>query len=261
MQNLESEKDSAPILSIVTVTAFEDKRLQKTLRSFENLDLKIEHVLVFPERDTVAIKIIEDYKKESKHKVISVNDSGRGIYSAMNLGIKVSNGIYLLFLNAGDEISNQNQLSRNIQELISKPTVWAILGCTLPWNEEYSSYNGMDRDFLLQRKNSYVSHQSVVVSKKYMQDVQGFDTRFKIAADTYMTMQLSNFSQPLLLKGIAIRVEEGNTVTSSNRMSRFETFIAILKQKNSPRKLIAISNFMLKEFEFLSSKIRRICFS
>lgn len=261
MQNLESEKDPIPVLTIVTVTAFEDERLQKTLRSFENLDLRIEHVLVFPERDAIAIKIIEDYKKESQHKVISVNDSGRGIYSAMNLGIKACNGIYLLFLNAGDEIYNQDQLSRNVEELASKPTVWAILGCKLPWNEEYSSYRGMDRDFLLQRKNSYVSHQCVVVSKKYMQDVKGFDTRFRIAADTDMTMRLSNFSQPLLLEGIAIRVEEGNTVTSSNRMSRFETFIAILKQKNSSKKLIAISNFMLKEFEFLTSKIRRKYFS
>ena len=261
MQNLESEKNTIPILSIVTVTAFEDERLHKTLRSFENLDLRIEHVLIFPEQDEIAIKIIEDYKNASKHKVISVNDSGRGIYSAMNLGIKMSNGMYLLFLNAGDEIYNQNQLTRNVQELTSKPTVWAILGCTLPWNEEYISYKGMDRDFLLQRKNSYVSHQSVVVSKKYMQDVKGFDTRFKIAADTDMTMRLSNFSQPLLLEGIAVRVEQGNTITLSNRLSRFETFIAILKQKNSSKKLIAISNFMLKEFEFLTSKICRKFFS
>lgn len=257
MQNSDFSDHQIPTLSIVTVAAFETDRLVRTLESVRGIKASIEHILVVPDLDKASARLILDYSKKVSFSVVVANDQGMGIYQAMNIGIQASGGRYCLFLNAGDEIYDQKQFESNILSILKNEPKWAILGCSLPWNHSYKTTPGMARRFLRQEENSYVSHQSVVVERGVLNRLNGFDTTFKIAADTLITMRLTNMSIPLCLEGIAIKVERGNTVTRSNRLSRFETFRVVTKQKRNQDQLIAILNILKKEFKFLIKKMIR----
>ena len=255
MPNSDFSAHRIPTLSIVTVAAFETDRLVRTLESVKGIKGSTEHILVIPEFDKVSTRLVLEYSKNVSFPVLIANDHGTGIYHAMNIGIQVSGGRYCLFLNAGDEVFDQEQFESNILSLSKNKPKWAILGCYLPWNHSYKTTPGMARRFLRQEENSYVSHQSVVVDRGVLNRLNGFDTKFKIAADTLITMRLANMSIPLCLEGIAIKVERGNTVTDSNRLSRFETFRAVTKLKLNRDKFIAMLNILKKEFKFLIRKL------
>jgi len=257
MQNLDSSSNQLPFLSIVTVVAFETDRLARTLKSVEGLSGNIEHIFIVPKVDDVSTKLILDYSNNVSFPVITSNDSGIGIYPAMNIGIQASSGRYCYFLNAGDEIYDQTQFESNLVSVFLAEPEWAILGCCLPWNNSYYTYPDMAKRYLKQEKNAYVSHQSIVVKRELIDNLNGFDISLKVAADTLMTMQLTNISTPLTLDGIAIKVERGNTVTASNRLSRFETMRAVIKLQHNKSKFIAILNILKKELGFLFKKITR----
>lgn len=256
MRNLDSKSVENPTLSLITVSAFESHRLIRTLKSVQGLEANIEHIFVIPFNDESSRKTILDYSKKTSFNVAIRNDEKHGIYPAMNIGINFSNGRYCLFLNAGDEIFSQKQFKENILAIEQSLPTWAIFGCSLPWNNSYVTYPNMEKAFLRQVSGAYVSHQSVAVSTSKLVSKRGFDTSFRIAADTLMTMELANESAPLLLEGIAIKVEQGNTVTASNRLSRFETLRAIVKLENNYDKLIALINTAQKEFKFMVNKAK-----
>ena len=258
MQNLDFNGIGKPTLSLITVSAFESSRLIRTLTSTQGVKANIEHVFVIPYEDDSSRNIISAYSSKAAYRVAILNDEGKGIYPAMNIGINSSSGSYCLFLNAGDEIFDQEQLKENILTISRARPSWAILGCSLPWNNTYATYLNMQKDFLRQSKDAYISHQSVVVDTSIIKERNGFDTSFRIAADTLMTMELANEWEPLLLEGIAIKVEKGNTVTASNRLSRFETLRAITKLENNRDKLIALANTSIKEFTFVVRKAIKI---
>ena len=257
MQNLDFSPPNNPILTVITVAAYETSRLEKTCLSLVDANCRIEHLFVFPEMDDKTNIYLQNYGKLTSFGVTLVRDQGKGIYSAMNIGLKAASGRFVLFLNAGDQIADISQFTENVEDVASSAAVWGILGCSLPWNEKYITYLGMEQDFLRQKIGGYVSHQSVVVDRSFLISLGGFNTAFKIAADSSLTMQLANITPPKLFPGIAIKVESGRTVTASNRRSRFETLIAIMIQRNTVDKLIALLNFSRKEWGFLSNKFRR----
>ncbi len=248
----------APVLSIVTVTAFEVERLRRTLDSAKFLSKHVEHIIVIPENDLVGKQIIEEYSKSRIEPTSIVFDEKAGIYPAMNLGLMNANGTYVHFLNSGDEILNAKIFEANLELIEQLKPEWSILGCALPWNEQYSTYPDMEIDFLLQKSKAYVSHQSVLAKRDLLNALGGFDPRFSIAADTLMTMRLANVCGPLLLDGISVKVEKGATVTESNRLSRFQTIRAVFLTTRGLNLIVAFSNILKKELHFLSRRILNI---
>jgi hypothetical protein len=190
--------------------------------------------------------------------VKEVNDLNNGIYSAMNLGVLNSIGDYLLFLNAGDEIMSADLLHKSLKKLATSKPAWAISGVKLPWNNQYKPFKGMDFKFRLQKPNSYISHQSVYVRRNIFNLYGGFDLRYPIAADTKLIFQLSIDHKPFILDEILVNVEKGNNVTLNNRSSRLEVLKIINTNGSIFDKIIANSNFILREFKFLIKKISKL---
>jgi len=238
----------------VTVSAFETHRLERTLASLLELECNFEHVVVIPKSDSVSHEVLRNYREKVSYPVVVSNDNGDGIYPAMNVGLASSSGLYVLFLNAGDEVLDSKRFDENIVKIIEFQPSWAILGSALPWNSSYSTHVGMAERFLKQENGAYVSHQTIIAKRDFLRHLGSFDTSFKVAADTFLTMKMTIISTPMLLEGIAIKVESGNTVTKSNRLSRYETLRAILKLSSNLSKLIALRNFLSKEAHFLSNK-------
>jgi glycosyltransferase involved in cell wall biosynthesis len=242
---------NVPVLTLITVSAFDVLRLERTIQSCATLNADLEHLFVIPPKDYESAKLIEAYARKVPFEVRITHDKKEGIYAAMNIGAFDAHGTYCLFLNAGDEIFSSSTINENVQTLKLNNPVWAITGVSLPWNASYFAFQDMDRDFREQKRSGYVSHQSVFVRLDVYKKINGLDVKFRIAADTKQIFELSYICRPEILKGIAIKVEEGFNVTSHNRESRIEVFRIINSTSRFKNRFIPNLNFVKRELFFI----------
>lgn len=80
-----------------------------------------------------TLQIIEQYK-EHIHTVISEPD--KGLYDAMNKGIKLATGDYLCFLNAGDELHEDDTLQLMVHSITESTLPDVLYGDTAIVDEE-----------------------------------------------------------------------------------------------------------------------------
>lgn len=90
------------ILSIVTVVYNGGKTLEKTIQSVAKYkNSHIEYIIVDGNSTDNTLQIVDKYA-DSIDCLLSEPD--QGIYDAMNKGLKMASGLYLLNLNVGDEL-------------------------------------------------------------------------------------------------------------------------------------------------------------
>jgi len=248
----------SPTLTLVTVSAFDLSRLSRTIVSCKGMVADLEHLFVIPSNDLESLEAIDLYSKAANFDVRVVHDNKEGIYAAMNLGALSAQGIYCLFLNAGDEVFSSLTLKKNIEALKVPNPIWGVTGVSLPWNANYHAYQSMDRDFRKQKSSGYISHQSVFVRLDVFRRLNGLDVKFPIAADTRQIFQLSSLCPPQILEGIAFKVEEGFTVTPTNRESRLEVLRLINMEGGIKIKLISNFYFLKREAGFINRYFLRL---
>lgn len=104
-----------PKFSIITVTYNAAKVLEDTIQSIVTQTYKnVEYIIVDGGSTDDTLNIINRYKKHI-HTVISEPD--KGLYDAMNKGIKLATGDYLCFLNAGDGLHEDDTLQLMVHSL------------------------------------------------------------------------------------------------------------------------------------------------
>lgn len=90
-------------LTIVTICYNDALGLRKTLDSVALQSCQdFEHVIVDGASKDGSTAIIKAYAETSECSVVWVSEPDKGIYNAMNKGVKMAGGEYLLFLNSGD---------------------------------------------------------------------------------------------------------------------------------------------------------------
>ena len=102
--------------SIVTITYNAQKVLQPTLNSVLQQDYPhIEHLIIDGASTDDTLRIAEDYKKlsdenDNGHEIKITSEPDDGIYFAMNKALNKAQGDYIVFLNAGDSLPENDTL-------------------------------------------------------------------------------------------------------------------------------------------------------
>jgi len=100
------------IFSVVTITFNAEDCLQRTLDSVLMQSYPhIEHLIIDGASKDRTVEIAENYAKESKQNVIISSEPDRGLYDAMNKGLKKATGDYIIYMNAGDGFPNPETLT------------------------------------------------------------------------------------------------------------------------------------------------------
>lgn len=95
-----------PKLSVITVVYNAARDIERTMLSVLNQSYpNIEYILIDGGSTDGSVELIENYQ-DRINKLISEKD--HGIYHAMNKGLALATGDYVLFINAGDEIYATN---------------------------------------------------------------------------------------------------------------------------------------------------------
>ena len=97
-----------PLLSIITINRNNANGLDKTIQSVINQSYEdFEYIVIDGNSTDHSIDIIKKYNSNINYWV---SETDKGIYNAMNKGIAKANGNYVLFLNSGDYLVNNDVL-------------------------------------------------------------------------------------------------------------------------------------------------------
>lgn len=106
-------------ITIITVSYNAEKSIRDTLQSVLNQSYKkIEYIIIDGASTDNTLEIITSYKNKIAH-IISEPD--KGLYDAMNKGIKLSTGDVIGFLNADDIFAN-NSIIQKIADTFTNDT-------------------------------------------------------------------------------------------------------------------------------------------
>lgn len=168
-------------LSIITVNLNNLEGLKRTMQSvFEQSWREFEYIVI----DGGSTDSSREYIEVNAQKIdYWVSEPDTGIYSAMNKGIKVANGEYLLFLNSGDWLHNNNTL-HNV---------------TLSFSKDYSIYYGdviriyennkkVKKSYPAQLSFSFfmdssLAHQAVFIKRTLFYELFFYNEDYRVLAD------------------------------------------------------------------------------
>ena len=123
-----------PKFSIITVTYNAAAVLEDTIQSVITQTYKnVEYIIIDGNSSDRTLEIANKYK-EHIHRIISEPD--KGLYDAMNKGIKIATGDYLCFLNAGDELHEDDTLQLIVHSFTGRDLPDVIYGETAIVDEE-----------------------------------------------------------------------------------------------------------------------------
>ena len=98
----------APLVSIITVVYNNSLSIEETILSVLNLNYKnIEYIIIDGGSTDGTLEIVKKY--ENKIDFL-ISEPDICVYDAMNKGIKISNGVWLNFMNSGDTFFSENSL-------------------------------------------------------------------------------------------------------------------------------------------------------
>lgn len=96
-------------LSVITIVYNNVRDIERTIRSVVNQTYaNIEYVIVDGLSNDGTLQVIEKYK-DRVTKIVSEKDEG--IYDAMNKGLALATGDYVIFMNSGDEFYNNETVA------------------------------------------------------------------------------------------------------------------------------------------------------
>jgi len=106
------------ILSIVTINRNNKTGLEKTLRSiYPKISIDFEHIVIDGNSQDGSVELIEEYA--SIYTIHWVTEPDSGIFNAMNKGLNLVKGDYVIFMNSGDAFC-EGVLTSELLETIMK---------------------------------------------------------------------------------------------------------------------------------------------
>lgn len=170
-------------ISIITACYNSERTIEQTLLSVLNQTYNnIEYIIIDGCSTDGTLSIIDKYKDEG---IILVSEPDDGVYDAFNKGVEYSKGDYILFLNSDDYLINELVIERLVETLIKSNYPIGIYGDIYIKNERtgYIFRYGKQFDLESIKTGSMPPHPATLLSKGTIEEFEGFDTTYKIAAD------------------------------------------------------------------------------
>jgi glycosyltransferase involved in cell wall biosynthesis len=161
-------------ISIITVVYNGKEYLEETIKSVINQDFRdFEYIIIDGGSTDETVDVVKKYEKYID-KWVSEKD--KGIYDAMNKGVRMAQGEYLYFLNAGDYFCNKNILKEINQHLKYD----LVAGRVILLYDNFNSISNMDFNF---KFGKMPCHQAIFIRRKIFVEIGGFDIKYKSSAD------------------------------------------------------------------------------
>ena len=170
-----------PKLSVITIVYNNANDIERTILSvirqtYEN----IEYIIIDGGSTDGTLDIIKKYEP---HIAGWISEPDEGIYNAMNKGLKMAGGDYVLFMNSGDEIYDHNTVK---QVFSSAPYADIYYGETEMYDQNWQSLgrrrHRTPENFTWKsfKYGMNISHQAIYIKKSI---AEPYDEYYKLSAD------------------------------------------------------------------------------
>lgn len=170
-----------PTLSIITIVYNNVRDIERTMLSVLNQSYAhIEYIVVDGASTDGSLEIIQRYQ-DRLSKVVSEKDAG--IYDAMNKGLALASGDYVLFMNSGDELYAPD-IVENV--FATAPNADIYYGETEMYNEAWQSIgkrrHSVPEKFTWKsfRFGMTISHQAIYIRRSL---TEPYDRKYQLSAD------------------------------------------------------------------------------
>lgn len=201
-------------VTVVTAVLNDAGHIEQTILSvISQTDIEIEYIIVDGDSKDGTLELIGKYKDKIS---LLISEPDRGVYDAMNKGIKYSTGDFVYFLNSGDVLLNPSILSKiKLEELKERNAI--IYGNVVV---AYGNIEALEkpRPFFnskMKFKGIGICHQSMFFPGKLIRN-EKYDLSYNIAADYDLAYRLWRKGTVFLYKDITIAKYDWGKGISSN---------------------------------------------
>ena len=215
-----------PKFSIITVTYNAGAVLEDTIQSVITQTYRnVEYIIVDGGSKDHTLDIINRYR-EHIHTLVSEPD--KGLYDAMNKGIRLATGDYLCFLNAGDELHEDDTLQLMVHSINGTELPDVLYGETAIVDEEGHFLRMRrlsapeDLNWKSFKDGMLVCHQAFFPRREL---AEPYDLRYRFSADFDWCIRIMKKSHTLHNTHLTLidYLNEGMT-TRNHRASLHERF-------------------------------------
>ena len=201
-------------VTVVTAVLNDAGHIEQTILSvISQTDIEIEYIIVDGGSKDGTLELIGKYKDKIS---LLISEPDRGVYDAMNKGIKYSTGDFVYFLNSGDVLLNPSILSKikfedvNVQNTIIYGNVVVAYGNIEALEKPRPFFNSK-----MKFKGIGICHQSMFFPGELIRN-EKYDLSYNIAADYDLAYRLWRKGTVFLYKDITIAKYDWGKGISSN---------------------------------------------
>jgi glycosyltransferase involved in cell wall biosynthesis len=217
-----------PKLSVITVVYNNVRDIERTIRSVvDQTYTNIEYIIIDGASTDGTLDVIARYK-DRESKLISEKD--KGIYDAMNKGLSVATGDYVLFMNSGDEIYAPETV---LNIFATSPNADIYYGETEMINDAGNSLgrrrHKVPKQFTWKdfKYGMAISHQAIYIKRSL---TQPYNPKYQLSADIDWILQAAKKADKIVnVNQYIAKYLVGGMSKAKHRQSLLERF-AIMRE-------------------------------
>lgn len=239
-------------ITIITPTFNSEKFISENLSSVLSQQYRdLEHIFIDNKSTDKTKKILKEYKKKCNYKVKIISEKDKGIYFALNKGLKNANGDVVTVLNSDDYFANK-EVIKNILKYFKKKEIDFIYG-----NIKVLSRFNLKKKVRIWKSqqisnNEYykIPHPSFFFRRSFqLKNKIKFDINYKISSDLdFIIKCFKKKNRYLYLNKFLVHQRSGGV--SQNLygiiLSNYEVYRILLKYKFSFKLLYIIKKLLFK---------------
>ena len=185
-----------PVVTVVTVcfNPLREGREALFLKNLESVQqqkgVALEHLIVDGGSDDGTLEFLQQYNNVC-HDIRILSKSDSGIYEAMNRGIALARGKYVIFLNSDDYYHSSDGLAFSVKALEESDCSFTFAP-VLPKgpHTRFTHYHHPQRRLHKLFVTSVIPHPSMMYRRTVLMEIGGYDQAYRLAADYDMTLRL-----------------------------------------------------------------------
>lgn len=176
-------------LSIITINYNNAAGLRKTMESvFAQTYRDFEYIVVDGASTDGSVNVIKELESEGVRELGTfkwISEPDGGIYEAMNKGLKMAKGEYVLMLNSGDFLIDEHVIERIMPELHTEDIIQGNVIEEYPNKTiRFRGYGRSDISFI-DAMDACFPHQATFIKLSTMEQYGYYDENYKKASDSY----------------------------------------------------------------------------
>lgn len=209
-------------ITIITVCKNSGQFLEETIESVLNQDYQnIEYIIIDGHSNDNTLAII---KKYATNIAQWISEEDKGMYDAINKGLQLASGEYILILNSDDVLVNR-EVIKNVAAKISHKKLDYYYGNMVKRKDgetkKVKLFSVSYKQLLYSTHGTFVQHPCFFISSKLNSKLDGYKLTYKYASDYDYILRALNHTDS---KGAHVNIYttafriHGNSITASGKI-------------------------------------------